>query len=442
METDLERAELFEQAGRALVVSGDSHVAEQRLRAALELYRRDETVPGGSAAVVLAQVLRIQGRLEEARTVLEPFRTVADAPEDRIVRAEVETEFAAALMFGGELDEAGPALEEALNTLELEQAWAPLANALVSRAVYLIFRHRLEEANSVMRHALELAHEHDLPAIVLRAGFNLAAIALNSDRLTDAVDEVERALVFARARGDRASERSLLSQMVAPLVALGRWDEATAIATPSLSRRVDTDVMHVAAFMATVAAARGDEAMLDRCLRLATESQGTTHVDQYVDATNTQARHAIEQGAVHEALELTRRVIDGRASGTESKEETYALGVEAALALGQEAAIAELIGIVDALPPARATPLLRAGRARLAAEQAQRAGDADAADSLEQESIELLRSVGARPLLARALLERARRRDDAAALAGARSIYAALGASQWLSQLDQTTASV
>ncbi len=77
VETDLERAELFEQAGRALVVSGDSHVAEQRLRAALELYRRDETVPGSSAAVVLAQVLRIQGRLEEARTVLEPFRTVA-----------------------------------------------------------------------------------------------------------------------------------------------------------------------------------------------------------------------------------------------------------------------------------------------------------------------------------------------------------------------------
>jgi tetratricopeptide (TPR) repeat protein len=390
---------------------------------------------------VLAQVLRIQGRLEEARTVLEPFRTAA-APEDRIVRAEVLTEFAASLMFGGALDEAGPPLEEALTTLELEQAWAPLANALVTRAVYLIFRHRLEEANSVMSHALELAHEHDLPATVLRAGFNLSAIALNSDRLTDAVDEVERTLAFARARGDRASERSLLGQMLAPLVALGRWDEASATATALLSRPVDTDVMHVAAFMATVAAARGDEATLDRCLELATESRGSTHVDQRVDATNAHARLAIERGAVEEALELTRAVIDEPVSGTESKEETYALAVEAALVLGHEAATDELIGIVDGLPPARATPLLRAGRARLAAERAHRAGDADAAGSLEQEAIELLRSVGARPLLARALLERAQRRDDAAALAEARSIYSALGASQWLSRIDQAAASV
>ena len=90
----------------------------------------------------------------------------------------------------------------------------------------------------------------------------------------------------------------------------------------------------------------------------------------------------------------------------------------------------------------RATPLLRAGRARLAAEQAHRRGDAAEADDREQEAIALLRSVGARPLLARALLERARRRDAPAALAEARAIYAELGASRWLARVEEPSGAV
>ncbi len=45
-------------------------------------------------------------------------------------------------------------------------------------------------------------------------------------------------------------------------------------------------------------------------------------------------------------------------------------------------------------------------------------------------------SVGARPLLATALLARARRSDDAEALSEARSIYEELGATRWLERLD------
>ena len=98
--------------------------------------------------------------------------------------------------------------------------------------------------------------------------------------------------------------------------------------------------------------------------------------------------------------------------------------------------MAELAAFADALSPVAATPFIRAGRARLAAEQAHRRGDRDAADGHQRHAIELLRSLNARPLLARALLERARRREDPDAVAEARAIYAELGATRWLAGIE------
>ena len=92
---------------------------------------------------------------------------------------------------------------------------------------------------------------------------------------------------------------------------------------------------------------------------------------------------------------------------------------------------------MSALAPARATPQLRAGRARLAAERAHRRGDAAAAERHETEAIELLRALGARPLLAQALTERARRRADADARAEARRIYTELGATRRLANIGK-----
>jgi len=70
---------------------------------------------------------------------------------------------------------------------------------------------------------------------------------------------------------------------------------------------------------------------------------------------------------------------------------------------------------------------MRSGRARLAAEQAHRRGDLDSAHGHYRRAIELPRSVNARPLLARALLERGRGREDAEACA----VSSELGARGW-----------
>jgi class 3 adenylate cyclase/predicted ATPase len=436
VEDDLERAELFEQAGRALRQSGDAAAAEHRLRQAIELYERNGRSTGGTATLTLGNALALDGRLEEARSLLERFLPSSDPTVDKVVRARALAELARVLMLEGKPDQASPLFEESLTTLELAESWTFLAEAFLHRSSFIVYRKRLQEGIGVLRQAIALARERDLPAVELRSRYLLAAVALERDRLTEAVDEVNEGLVLARERGDRASERELLSQGVPPLVGLGRWDEATPIAEGLVAGEADISAIAAAAFAAQIACARGLDELLDRCQTLARGSVDSEYVDARVCGALILARIAIDRGETREGLDRAAGLLGEGATGGEFRVESYSLCVEAAIELGDAEAIDRLVRFVDALPPARATMLTRAGRLRLIAEQAHLAGDEMLASAREDEACVLLEEVGARPLLARTLLERARRREDEAALARARAIYAELGATRWLERID------
>ena len=437
-EDDLERAGLFEEAGRALRDSGDPTGAEQQLRAAIELYERSGRASGGSAAVTLAEVVLLAGRPDEARELLERFVNSSSdgSTQDEVVRAEAQGELARALMLSGIVEPAGPLLEEALGTLERRQTWAALTTALITRAVYLIYCHRREEGFGVLRHALILADRHSLPRIALRARYNLAAVSIESDQFSSAVEELREGLRLARERGDRALERQMLGQMIAPLYVLGRWDEAMPVGQALVAGEPDVDASFGAAFLTPIASARGDEQTLSACVSLAGNMRESSYVDQRLSATVALARGARERGADEEAFSLASAGFRARSTGSEVIEEAVAIAAEAAIALDSHAHLSELVQFVDELPPARTTPLLKAGRHRVSAELAHRTGDPEAARAEEQKAIELLRGVGARPLLARVLLERARRHDDTVALGEARTIATELGATRWLAEID------
>jgi tetratricopeptide (TPR) repeat protein len=305
--------------------------------------------------------------------------------------------------------------------------------------VYLTFGARRQESTGVLRQALALAEEHDLPAVALRARVNLAQVSIERDRFAEAVEQVDEALAIARDRGDRMWERQTLGQLMPCLCVLGRWDEAIQLGVPLMAGHADLDAVAAAAFLASIALARGDEATMERCLSLAAERKDSTYVDLRVSARTVFCRDALQRGATEEALSLARDILRERSAASEATEEAFALGIGAALMAGDEQAIAELDAFVAGLPPARATPLLRAGRARLQAELAHRTADEAAAERFEQDAISLLRSVGARPLLAQALLERARRHGDAEALDEARAIYEELDAARWLARIDEAS---
>jgi hypothetical protein len=177
--------------------------------------------------------------------------------------------------------------------------------------------------------------------------------------------------------------------------------------------------------------------MFERCRMLAGERRDSAHVDERMAVAMVDLRDALERGDTDLAIERALPSLDVPTTGHESREQVYSLAVEAALMGGKTEAFDELIAYVDHMQPAQATPLLRAGRERLRAEQAEHSGDRSAADALEREATDMLRSVGARPLLALALLERHRRRGDEEALAEARAIYADLGATSWLARIDE-----
>ncbi|HEX8959761.1 MAG TPA: hypothetical protein VF770_08055, partial [Solirubrobacterales bacterium] len=432
---DLEQAALFERAGAALLRSGDLGRAEHRLRQAVELAQASGRPLGGSAAVALASLLRLGGHLAEAERLLEPFGADGAASEDVVVRAEALAELAACRIFAGRPREAAPVLEQALLTLEEVQAWPALTSALITRAVYLIYAGRRQEGTAVLGHARRLASEHDLPFLALRASYNLAANLIEENAFEAAVTEVEQALVLARERGDRSWDERMRQQSLTPLVILGRWDEALGAAVPLLTSHEDNNLIGSTMALAEIAEARDDEVLLAQCRAAAEAHLDSRHTDLRCAAAVTVARDELRRGVPDAALALVRPVLDEQAYAGEIRALAYAVAAESALAMGDEALIVELEAWCRGLPPVRRPALLVAGRERLLAELAHRRGHTEAAIAHEQSAIDRLRTVGARPLLALALTDRWRRRQDAEAQAEAEEIMAELGAARWLAAL-------
>jgi hypothetical protein len=271
--------------------------------------------------------------------------------------------------------------------------------------------------------------------VALRARYNLAAAAITQDRFMDALAEVDAALVISVERGDREWELMLQQQSLYPLVALGRWDQAEPLVRQLTSGQTDMTAIFAASAGVEIAAARGDRDLLERCRQLATADHDTTHVHMRITAAVVLAEHALAELQLERALELARPILDEPVVEMDGLEPAYAVCVEAAIALNDPATLDELSAYVDALPPVRATSLLRAGRARLHAARAHQTDDSAAAARHHAEAVNLYRQIGARPLLAQTLLEHHRRTSDPTALDEAREIYTKLGATASLALL-------
>jgi tetratricopeptide (TPR) repeat protein len=429
---DFERARLFEQAGSALVRSGEHERGERRLHEAVELVRGAGSPTGGSPAVALAAVLRLGGRLTEAEETLEPFRTGAATEEDVVLRAEALASLAGCWLFSGRREQAGPVLEEALTTLEAMQAWRALTGALNTRAAYLIYGGRRQEGLAVLRHASRLAEVHDLPFEVLRTSYNLAQCLIEEHDPAGALVELERGRALARERGDRSWEEKMRQQSLTPMLIRGRWRDAMAVALELITAYDEMCRVDSAHVLAQIAAARGDQELTERCLAVARQLEGSAYADLRCASLTTEGHAELGRGSPQGALERVRGVLDTPAIAGEIRTDAYLLCVESALALGDDGLMDELQEWCAALPPAQAPALYLAGRDRLLAELAHRRGEYEACERHEQSAIDRLRGVGAPPYLARALLDRCRRRDDPAAEAEARDIGEELGAVRWL----------
>ena len=95
-----------------------------------------------------------------------------------------------------------------------------------------------------------------------------------------------------------------------------------------------------------------------------------------------EAHLSLAAGAPNEALAAAEEALADRAElGIRILEGPLAAGLEAALTMGDEPKVDELLGIVEGLPPGELTPSLRALGARFSARRAAVKGDADTASA-------------------------------------------------------------
>jgi class 3 adenylate cyclase/tetratricopeptide (TPR) repeat protein len=440
----LVEAGLCERAGATAWVDGRLEAARVQFQRALELYESEgRTHPAARVSARVGEVEWRTGHLDEALERMERAFSVLSDDEPDADLATLAAELGRMHFFKGELELAAQRVDSAIEMAE--SLWLPdvLSSGLNTQALITSFAGRTEHAVALLRHALALALEHDLTPAALRAYNNLGDLLNRRDRYEEAIELQRQGLALARKAGHRASEWRLIGELSAYLLFTGQWDEALALAA-----EVPEDQFRVAQagpyLWIYVAVERGDAAEGRRMLSLLSDLEHSADVQERGGYAALSAHVLLGEGRLAEALEASFRTIEisemlgGGLVGSDAKI-AYAVGLEAALKLGRLEAAEELLARIDAIPPGRRAPSLRAQSARYHARLAAARGTHVGVEQGFKTASAIFREHGLVFHLAGTELEHAEwltaqgRGDEAAPLlAEAREVFERLEATPWL----------
>ncbi len=442
-EDPLEQAELLELAGRA--AAQDTKLAESHLlleQAAALLEKNGMTRAAARVNARRAEVFRLADRIEEALELVESSYQALPHDEPDADVALVAAQLARLAFFHLEPERAFEAVEVALEMAEALAVPEVLAEALTTKA--LLLWSRPHEALALVREAVSVAEQHDLPAALFRARFNLSGLLIEHDRLDEARDVIATGLAAARQRGDRIWVENFSGQLADVLVLQGGWQEATSLLDYDYGSfpeaELPASIGLSAAVRLLVEQDRLDSArsLLDEqsAMRASTDLQSRA---SYLTAEALVLRLGGEpQAAVavaEEALELWRGMRQ-----THYAVEAFVEAAEASLELHDVSRAEALLAELGGVPQIEQRQYLHAHldriRGRLAA---QRGENADLEFEL---AAERFRSLGMTHWLAVTLVEDADQRqvarDDEAARARmeeARVLFERMHAVRWLQRL-------
>ncbi len=444
----LVQAELFERAGMMARVGARGEEAKVCFDRAIALYRGSEAHhPAARVEARLAEVMWDLGKLEDGLERMNRSYELLSQEVPDADLASLAAQLGRFLFFGGQVELAMQRIEAALAMAESLVLPDVLAQALTTKAIILMGSGRQQEGLALMQFALQTAIEHDKPSVALRASYNLSDTLAQFDRYEEACTIVRDGLAQSRRVGNRYWELSFLGQLY-PFYAVGAWDEVLSMfAELPLDEWEQTRVAFVVGpvVQAAIGARRGtpDEAIAIGERFRAMETSG----DIYEKAAFSSARATLllydgEFASALAAAESAFEVCAGFGFGAEVVKESFVIRAEAARALGDDARLTELVGIVEALPPGVSTRFLRAQAARFRA-----------ALSWEDDPTEAERElVGAAALFAEIsmpfelavvqlehaelLLASGRAEECAPLAAAARESLERLGATPWVERLD------
>ncbi|MFL5963267.1 MAG: AAA family ATPase [Gaiellaceae bacterium] len=373
---ELDQARLLERSGEMALRTGKTELAQARFEHALALFAdAGERHQAARVSARLGEVEWRRGQLEEALERMERAWGELEGEEPDADVAALAAQVGRLYVLKGELEPASERLETALELAE--SLWLPgvLAEALNSKGVIAAWRSRLEEGQALMKRALELALEYELPSAALRAFNNLGDALNRRDRCEEATVQLEQGIAYARRVGDRAYEQRLLGELSWSLALTGRWPEALSLLEQvSKERLVElTPAFLVALPEPLVAQGRLEDAR--HLLSLHARHEAAADVQERTSYRAAEAVVLRAEGKDRQALAAAQEVLTAIVEtrpGDQAVKVAFPQALEAALALGERERAEQLLAPIEALPPGRLAPSLRAHaarfRARLAAD--------------------------------------------------------------------------
>jgi tetratricopeptide (TPR) repeat protein len=255
---------------------------------------------------------------------------------------------------------------------------------------------------------------------------------------------------LARRYGDRLYELTMMAGIIAPLIEVGRWDEALARADEIRQSQDIAGLQTVYIELMPVLFVlfqRGDVDAAAEMMKTFEPAEHTEDIQVRGLYLWLRALMLAGEGRHEEALAHAERSMrsEVRFSSAPSVVASFAIAVEAALALSQYDRAAEIVAEVEATQPGHVSPALRAQWSRLSALLAAARGDEERVEPGFKAAAGLFRELGMPFWLAVSLLQHGewlastgRLGDAEPQLAEAREIFERLQARPWLERLAMT----
>jgi tetratricopeptide (TPR) repeat protein len=430
--------------------AGRADAAKAHFEQAIAIFeQRGETHAAARVLARLGEVMWDTGRNEEAVELMDRAFQVVSREEPDADLASLAHALGRVLYFSGEIEPAVERIEVALDIAE--SLWLPevLSQALNTKSLTLLAKGRPQESVALLEYALKIALENDIPSASLRAYFNLAELALQSDRFDDGCEYVERGLALARTVGNGFWERRFLGQAY-PFYALGEWERILAnidelpLELLHHERGAFSVLRHVGPL---VHLHRGDPADARRVFDVVAEIGLSADVQE-------RAQHAAGLGAFlhyegrHEdALTTTREAMsryEDLGAGSEAFREGLVTAIACVRALGDTTKGKEVLDFVEQIPRGKMPQYVHAHVARLRAYLAAQEGDARAADASYKRASGTFRELGVPLWLGGTLLEygewlvaQDRVAEAEPLLTEARELFERLEARPWIERVDR-----
>jgi predicted ATPase/class 3 adenylate cyclase len=446
-EDPLEQAHLIERSGEMALRAVRSEEAQARFEQALALFSAaGERHQAARVTARLGNVEWRRGQLEAALARMEQAWSELEGEEPDADIAALAAQIGRLHVMKGEPEAGLEQLERALDLAE--SLWLPevLAESLNSAGVIATFRSRLEQAQALIKRAQELALEYELPAAALRAFNNLGDVLHRRDRLEEATNQLEQGIAYARRVGDRNQEQILLGELSWSFALTGRWPEALSLFNQIPEERLAELLPSFLISLPEPLIAQGRLDDARRVLSLHARYEDSTDIQEQTCYRAAEAIVLHAEGKDREALAAADQALTAMLAIRPSDQGVkiaFPRALEAALALGERGRAEELLAEIEALPPGRLAPSLRAHAARFRGRLAALDGETDKAERKFATAAATFREHGMPFWLAVTLAEHGewlvaedRAADAEALLAEARETFERLGAEPWLARLE------